>query len=527
MIPTNESSPDPAPTETPVAPAPTETPVAPAPSETPVDPAPTETPVDPATEVVLDARGLEVINPLEDAPLAVAKTAVSAIALAAGAAAAAAGAASAAGARSGGGSKGGRGSKSSSSSGGDSGAGDGATIEGIDFESEDFSHEALKQGDELKIWSLTALTALDKPSHNAAIKISQFSPLSAKLITDAAYLRAMFGTLAALLPALGIALGLVGTIEAGGLVLPPSATVLMSIAVLGIFDALAGLIAVTVFTIGISLTAGISTAGDVRMMLGLFIIGFGPALLADAFRSLRRPAAQHHHDWWERVIDLAVAPFIGGWAVQGMVSALPSLAGVALPIADHADAIAIAAAGALVVRVLLEELVAHVFPGRLDFIHPTELPSSSNLQQVLAITLRSLIFCYVASAFVGTTWHLYVGTLIFAVPSYLGLLQDRLPNYPKLYHLLPAGLPGLAFTLVISACSLAVLISVFGETPDLAKVAFVLLPIPSTILGVIGMFGREAEPDDVRWYERESMTWLYRIGGVVIFVVTLRLAGII
>ena len=387
--------------------------------------------------------------------------------------------------------------------------------------------ESLARGDKLKIWSIAAITALDKPSHNATIKISPISPLLAKLISDSAYLKAMLGTIAALLPALGVALGLVGTFQAGGLVLPPSATVLMTIAVLGIFDALAGFIAMTIFSIGIGLTAGINTAGDVRMLMGLFIIGFGPALLADAFRSLRRPAAQHHHHWWERVVDLAVAPFMGGWAAQGMVGSLPALAGVKLPIADHANAIALAVAFALITRVLLEELVAQGFRGRLNFIHPTEVASPSNLQQVIALTMRSLIFCFVASAFVGTTWHLYVGTLIFAVPSFLGLMQDLLPNYPKLYQLLPAGMPGLAFALLISAGALVVLISVFGETPDLAQVGFVLLPIPSAILGVLGMFGREAAPDDVRWYQRESLTWLYRIGGIVIFVVTLQLAEII
>ena len=106
-------------------------------------------------------------------------------------------------------------------------------------------------------------------------------------------------------------------------------------------------------------------------------------------------------------------------------------------------------------------------------------------------------------------------------------MQDRLPNYPKLYQLLPAGLPGLAFTLLISAGALVVLISVFGETPDLAKVAFVFLPIPPAILAVLGMLGREAAPDDVRWYQRPSLTWLYRFGGIVIFVVTLRLTGIV
>ena len=368
---------------------------------------------------------------------------------------------------------------------------------------------------------------MDAPSHNATIKISPITPLVAKLISDGAYLKAMLGTIAMSLPVLGMVLGLIGVIQSGGLLLPPAGAIVLAIAVIGVFDALAGFLAMLVFTIGITATAGISTAADVRMILGLFIIGFGPALLAGAFRGLRRPAASAHHEWWERGVDLAVAPFLGGWATKGMVEALPALSGVQLPIADYATSIAWAVAIALIVRVILEEVVAKLFPGRLNFIHPTDLPSPSNLQKVIALTMRAGIFFFVAGAFIGTSWHLYAGTFLFIAPSYLGLLQDRFPNYPKLYQLLPAGLPGLAFTLLVASGSLSVLTSIFGATPDLAKVAFVLLPIPSVILSVLGMFGREPAQGDVRWYQREKLTWLYRIGGIGMLIYTMQLTGVI
>jgi hypothetical protein len=41
------------------------------------------------------------------------------------------------------------------------------------------------------------------------------------------------------------------------------------------------------------------------------------------------------------------------------------------------------------------------------------------------------------------------------------------------------------------------------------------------------MFGREGEEGEVRFVKRENLIWLYRLGGVVMLVVTLKLAGVI
>jgi hypothetical protein len=337
----------------------------------------------------------------------------------------------------------------------------------------------------------------------------------------------MLGTVAAILPAIAIALGLIGIQQSGGLLVPPPAWIVALIACIGIFDALAGFLGILVFSAGMTITVGLSTSADVRMMMGLFIIGFGPALLAGAFRSLRKPPAGNFAEWWERATDLAIAPFLGGWATKGMIEALPALAGVKLPLAESANMIASVVAVSLVARVLLEEFTSRFYPGRLNYIHPSDVPSSSNLQKSIALAMRAFIFWFVAGAFIGTSWHLYVGTALFIAPSYLGLLQDKFPNYPRLYQILPSGLPGLAFTLLVASYSLAGLTALLGETPDLAKMAFVLLPIPSVILSVLGMLGREPAEGDVRWYERDHLTWLYRIGGIAVFIYTLQLTGII
>ncbi len=536
------------PTPTPT-PTPTETPT-PTPVDTPTpDPTPSDTPTPEPSAA--DERGLVAVDPMSE-PAAVAETTVTAVTLvsavsaaasaAAAVGAAAGGAASAAGGAAGGasgggggggargggggsGSSGGGGSGSSSSAGGDAG-GDVPEMTTIDFEFEEFEDLTANWGDQLPIWGKYKLNVLDKPTFDWTLKVARFSPLLSKLINDGAYLRAMTGLIAVLLPLASIALGVMGFLNTGGLLLPPNAPILTAIAVIGIFDAFAGFAGIIVFITGLSIIAGVHTSADVRMLMGLSVVGFGPALLAGSFRGIRRNAALQFGDWWERIVDIAVAPFLGGWAMQSMISSLPSLAGIALPIADHADAIAVAVALALAARVLLEEVVAQYFPGRLNQLHPTEVPTSSNLQKSLALAVRGCLFYFVAGAFIGHNWQLTVGTILFIVPSYLALIQDRLPNFPILYQILPAGLPGLAFSLIVASATLGLLTNVLGSTPDLAKISFVMLPIPSGIMAFLGMLGREPADGDTRWYQRDSMVWVYRIGGLAVFAYTLRLAGL-
>jgi hypothetical protein len=65
-----------------------------------------------------------------------------------------------------------------------------------------------------------------------------------------------------------------------------------------------------------------------------------------------------------------------------------------------------------------------------------------------------------------------------------------------------------------------------GATPAFAELSFVILPLPLLLLSVLSMFGREgATEDEVRIAQRNR--WVYRLGGVVMLLVTLNLTGII
>ena len=450
-----------------------------------------------------------------------ADTAVTALALAAAAGAAA----GAAGSRSGGGSSGGGSSGGGSSS--EESGNDEGSIATIDIELTGHESEKLGLGDRFKIWTLPIMNFLDKPSHKAGVNSAEYSPLISKFIIDGAYLRAMFGSVTLLATFFAMGLGSTSAIALDGDVLPPPALVLGIIAVIGVFDALSGFLGMFTFAITALVLADERTAGDIRMLMGIVLLGFGPVLLANGARNFRGESSYSGEYIWERITDVAVGAFLAGWSASAMVSVLPALAGLTLPIADSANAIGLAVAIATIVRIAAEEAAARLFPARLNELHPTEVDDSSLIQKMIALGMRAGVFFFVAAAFIGYEWYLYVGTLLFIIPSYLGLFADRVPNNPALFQLIPAGLPGLIFSLALGAFTVGLISSVLGDDPLLAKLSFVLVPIPVFIVAILSLIGREPREGDVRWYERDNFKMLYRIGGAVAFFTVLKMTGIL
>jgi hypothetical protein len=499
-------------------PTPTPTPTPTEVVETPVSPEPVTTTAE--TTDAPAAGEVVAFSPLDN-PAGVADTAVTALALAAAAGAAA----GAAGSRSGGGSSGG-GSSGGGSRGEESGNDEGS-IATIDIELSGHESQKLGLGDHFKIWTLPIMNFLDKPSHKASVNSAEYSPLISKFIIDGAYLRAMFGSLTLLATFFAMGLGSTSAIALDGDILPPPALVLGIIAVIGVFDALSGFLGMFTFAITALVLADERTAGDIRMLMGIVLLGFGPVLLANGARNFRGESSYSGEYIWERITDVAVGAFLAGWSASAMVSVLPALAGLTLPIADSANAIGLAVAIATIVRIAAEEAAARLFPARLNELHPTEVDDSSLIQKMIALGLRAGVFFFVAAAFIGYEWYLYVGTLLFIIPSYLGLFADRVPNNPALFQLIPAGLPGLIFSLALGAFTVGLISSVLGDDPLLAKLSFVLVPIPVFIVAILSLIGREPREGDVRWYERDNFKMLYRIGGAVAFFTVLKMTGIL
>ena len=86
-------------------------------------------------------------------------------------------------------------------------------------------------------------------------------------------------------------------------------------------------------------------------------------------------------------------------------------------------------------------------------------------------------------------------------------------------------MPGLVFTLLVSAASAMLVMAFIGANPAFAAWNMILLPLPLLIISLLGLFGRHgATEDEVRFSQKNPL--LFRVGGVIVLVVALRLMGI-
>jgi hypothetical protein len=352
--------------------------------------------------------------------------------------------------------------------------------------------------------------------------------LFSKITVDGAYLRAAFGSLG-LLPTVAAALISVMTVAMNeGAVLTPQWQWFIVLAVIGIFDAFAGLVGTLIFVVGtVVMHGGVSTMDDVRLLLGVIIVGYGPALLANAFRAFRKEPEEGEEYWWERLVDLVVLPFIGGWVTATMISILPALAGTTMAVANHVNEFAIAIAIAITIRVVFEEFVGRWFPARLDTLHPTDVDDPASYQKWISVSFRLAVFVFVTAALMGNVWQVWVGSALFILPTIIGFYSHKFKNFPWIWRIMPTGIPGLAFALIVASVTTSIVGSWFGTSPDLALWSFALLPIPMLGIAVLAMIGREGNEGEVRWIKRPGFKWVYRIGGIAMLLATMDLAGVI
>ena len=459
-----------------------------------------------------DSAPVEAFDPLgsPESIAALSGALVMAVSLAAGVAAATAG-----------------GSSSSGSSDGGAGSSDGAAeLEGLEASEDVLSINRSAWGDKLPIFGSALLVFFDRLSHDAAIKAARFSPMFAKLIIDGAYIRAMAGSLSLLLPIATLTLSVIAANANQGQLLPPQWGLLLAMALIGVFDAFAGFLGAVVF-IAISLISSNEQiqASDLRMFFGVLFISMGPGLLMTAFRALRKDSAPGFVGVWDRATDFVIAPVMAGVSVTTAVTVLPALAGLTLPVANHVAAFGIFVAVAAMVRVLLEEFATKAFPARLNAINPSSLPEPPAIQQWSAILISYGMWVFLTGALSGEVWQVYVGSFFFLLPTILAKFSDSFPNSVVLWRLMPQGMPGLVFTLLVSAASAMIVMAFIGANPAFAAWNMILLPLPLLAISILGLLGRYgATPDEVRFSQRNPL--FFRLGGVLILIVALRMMGI-
>ena len=344
-----------------------------------------------------------------------------------------------------------------------------------------------------------------------AHRFNRFSPLLTRTIQDGNTVRAIIGSFAALLIPISFILGIIASINTGAQALPPAWTIIALIMAVAIFDAFAGFVAGFVFFIAALVTGNITNRPELLTTIGVMILFFAPALLASAFRPFRR-LVRNQDDMWERITDYALGTLLTFWVITKMVAAMNGLARLELPITEYGTELAFIAAGLLLIRVALEDIAVEHYPMRLRALH-VEIKKPSQTQKIRSLVFKIFVFFIMAAPFVGSTLNLILGTLLFAIPQITSLsLEDNLPK-KKLY--LPKGVFKTVVMIFVMALAANLIEGAFSSPEAFLKWSFVVMALPGFILHYLDAITDAPETD---WKTTENGRKIYRIGGVVIFV---------
>jgi hypothetical protein len=391
------------------------------------------------------------------------------------------------------------------------------SVKSAKVKSAKFSAAGSGTGDQSPTWRTPGWEKTDAWGLAIPLWLATRSPLTARILADGAYLRAMFGSAWMLGVFGGFGLGLLAAHDTGGMPVPPALTLTAVLLALAVFDATWGAAGVLGFGIGMMIwrSSELGFAPSVRSFLGLAALWFAIPLIAAASRPFRRSIGEGRKYAWDRIADAVIATLIAGWAVQKTVGGLPGLSGLDLPIAERADTLAVVAMAAVVARVLIEELAAWRYPLRLEAVATGKLPFAGPRQRLFATGLRTVLFVFLAYAFIGNCWQLWVGAVLFLVPQVLSIYERSFPNSERLNALLPEGILKVLVMLLVGVFFGQLVFSILEDPDSMLRNGFILLSLPGLVLSLIGLFGHDGP--DRKW------TWPRQAIGALILAVTVGL----
>jgi hypothetical protein len=364
---------------------------------------------------------------------------------------------------------------------------------------------------------------LDQMRSVSTITSNRISPLISRLISDSGYLQFSLGSLVLIFPVIGALLGALAfkDIQGIGGITTPSLSISLAIIVLGTFDASAGAIAALTFGICALTSQRFGNIYDVRTFLGLSILFFSPALIANATRALRK--SRKDSDAWERLTDVVVGSVLTGWAIRCMVIGLDGFAHLKLPLGQHANQIGTVIGACIALRYVIEGYVNQKNHYYLAYLSPRLLNEQDSNFKIVGWFVKGSLFLFFAVSFLGLSWQLWAALCFLMVPQLIKVVKDQFPNSSLLFQILPVGVPALVFMTFLGKFYSQFTHSLDLDPATASRTIFVLASIPGFIIGFLKFFGREPKPGDKRWYLRPQNAILYKVGGVSLFAFYLSL----
>jgi hypothetical protein len=123
--------------------------------------------------------------------------------------------------------------------------------------------------------------------------------------------------------------------------------------------------------------------------------------------------------------------------------------------------------------------------------------------------------------FVGFNIKLLLGTILFALPTIIGLtFEERLPKIALLHRILPSGAFKLVAMVFIGTITANFIQGLFPDSRSFLAWSFVVLAIPGLILSILGKMADSPEKD---WKDSPLGNTAYRVLGILVFILIIQI----
>jgi hypothetical protein len=148
----------------------------------------------------------------------------------------------------------------------------------------------------------------------------------------------------------------------------------------------------------------------------------------------------------------------------------------------------------------------------------TQFEEPHIFQRITSLLIKTVIFYYLSGTFIGFSPYLIAGTILFALPSTIGIfIGNKLPRSTRLYRLLPTGTVLAVFLIFAGYFITAYIHSHFTNTLTIFSWTFVGVLIPVFIFQIADFFiiDKVDHWKESGWF----YTLAWRAGGTAVYIV--------
>ena len=316
-----------------------------------------------------------------------------------------------------------------------------------------------------------------------AKKANRVSFILARVLLDARYLRAMFGSLTWALTPIAAYCAWRGVNEIDRAALPLHFGWLVAIMAIAIFDAFAGFYAAVAYVLCVFFAGNLNTFSSTVTVVGTCLVMYAPALIASTIRPLHR-TVENSKDFWNRLSDYAIGILLSSFAVKGLVGALSGLSGMKLEIVNKSNQFAIVAAIALLIRMLLEERAWYLYPKTLAE-HTVTISNISGFRSFLKRVQRFFLFIVFSLPFVGPNKGFLIGVVIYLAGQVVASIDFSFGKSRILGQILPTGIANTIFVSIIGGFVSFWLAKLVTDSGHLIEATFWVMALPGLVLSLL------------------------------------------